>query len=51
MILLIIKLAQAQQWYGVSEAVEIAKGKNQYAQSLSQVVKQYKRAYKSWRMK
>jgi hypothetical protein len=51
MILLIIKLAQAQEWYGVSETVEIAKGKNQYAQSLGQVVKQYKRAFKSWRKK
>jgi len=51
MITLIIKLAQAQEWYGVSDMVEIAKGKNQYAQSLGQVVKQYKRAYKSWRMK
>jgi hypothetical protein len=51
MILLIIKLAQAQEWYGVSETVEIAKGKKQYAQSLGQVAKQYKRAFKSWRKK
>jgi len=51
MITLIIKLAQAQEWYGVSETVEIAKGKKQYAQTLGQVVKQYKRVYKSWRMK
>jgi hypothetical protein len=51
MINLIIKLVQSQDWYGVSENVEIAKGKNQYAQTLSQVAKQYKRAYKSWRMK
>lgn len=51
MILLIIKLAQAQEWYGVSDIVETAKGKNQYAQTLKQVGKQYKRAFKSWRTK
>jgi hypothetical protein len=51
MISLIIKLAQSQEWYGVSDAVEIAKGKYQYNQTLKQVAKQYKRAYKSWRMK
>lgn len=48
MISLIIKLAQSQPWYGVSKEVEIAKGKNQYAQTFSQVAKQYKRAIKSW---
>jgi len=48
MILLIIKLAQAQEWYGVSETVEIAKGKNQYAQSWNQIAKTYIRKYKSW---
>jgi hypothetical protein len=51
MISLIIKLAQSQEWYGVSDAVEIAKGKNQYAQTWKQVFTQYKRTYKSWRMK
>jgi hypothetical protein len=51
MISLIIQLAQSQEWYGVSQNVEIAKGKNQYAQSFKQVFKQYKRTYKSWRMK
>jgi hypothetical protein len=51
MILLIIKLAQAQEWYGVSETVELAKGKNQYNQTLTQVAKQYKRKIKSWRKK
>ncbi len=51
MISLIIKLAQSNDWYGVSENVEIAKGKNQYAQTFSQVYKQYKRAIKSWRKK
>ena len=51
MISLIIKLAQSQEWYGVSDAVEIAKGKNQYAQTWKQVYTQYKRTYKSWRMK
>jgi hypothetical protein len=48
MILLIIKLAQAQEWHGVSETVEIAKGKNQYAQTWKQVWKVYKRKFKSW---
>ena len=51
MILLIIKLAQAQEWYGVSEVVEIAKGKNQFAQSWGQVKNTYIRKYKSWRKK
>lgn len=51
MISLIIQLAQSQDWHGVSENVEIAKGKYQYAQTLRQVVKQYKRTYKSWQMK
>jgi hypothetical protein len=51
MILLIIKLAQAQDWYGVSETVEIAKGENQYAQSWGQVKNTYKRKFKSWQKK
>jgi hypothetical protein len=51
MITKIIELLQSQPWYGVSENVEIAKGKNQYNQTFKQVAKQYKRAYKSWRKK
>jgi hypothetical protein len=51
MILLIIKLAQAQEWYGVSETVELAKGKNQFAQSWGQVKNTYKRKFKSWQKK
>jgi hypothetical protein len=51
MISLIIKLAQSQEWYGVSDTVEIAKGKYQYNQTLKQVAKQYKRKIKSWRKK
>jgi len=51
MITQIIQLLQSQEWYGVSDTVEIAKGKNQYNQTLTQVAKQYKRAYKSWRKK
>jgi hypothetical protein len=51
MISLIIKLAQSQEWYGVSDAVEIAKGKNQYAQTWKQVANIYKRKYKSWQRK
>jgi len=49
MITQIIQLLQSQEWYGVSERVEIAKGKNQYNQTLTQVAKQYKRKIKSWR--
>jgi hypothetical protein len=48
MILLIIKLAQAQEWYGVSETVEIAKGRQQYIQTWKQGKQQIKRAIKSW---
>jgi hypothetical protein len=51
MILLIIKLAQAQEWYGVSETVEIAKGENQYKQTWKQATKHIKRKYKSWQKK
>lgn len=43
MIGLIIKLAQSNDWYGVSQSVEIAKGKNQYARNWKQVIKHYKR--------
>jgi hypothetical protein len=49
MITQIIQLLQSQEWYGVSERVEIAKGKYQYNQTLTQVAKQYKRKIKSWR--
>lgn len=51
MISLIIKLAQAQEWYGVSEVVEIAKGKNQYNQNWKQTTKHIKRRFKSWQKK
>jgi ABC-type uncharacterized transport system YnjBCD substrate-binding protein len=51
MILLIIKLAQTQEWYGVSEVVEIAKGKNQYKQTWGQATKSIKRTIKSWQKK
>ena len=51
MILLIIKLAQAQEWYAVSETVEIAKGKNQYNQNWGQTTKSIKRRIKSWQKK
>jgi len=51
MITQIIQLLKSQEWYGVSEVVEIAKGKYQYAQTFSQVRKKYKRAFKSWRKK
>jgi len=49
MITQIIQLLQSQEWHGVSERVEIAKGKYQYNQTLTQVAKQYKRKIKSWR--
>jgi hypothetical protein len=48
MILLIIKLAQAQKWYGVSDIVETAKGRQQYIQTWKQGKQQIKRALKSW---
>jgi hypothetical protein len=51
MISLIIKLAQSQEWYGVSEAVEIAKGKHQYKQTWGQATKHIKRRFKSWQKK
>lgn len=51
MISLIIKLAQANEWHGVSEVVEIAKGKNQYKQTWKQTTKHIKRTIKSWRKK
>lgn len=51
MISLIIQLAQSQEWYGVSENVEIAKGKNQYMQTWGQMKKQLKRALKLWQTK
>jgi hypothetical protein len=51
MISLIIQLAQSQEWYGVSENVEIAKGKNQYKQTWKQTTKHIKRKIKSWQMK
>lgn len=51
MISLIIQLAQSQEWYGVSENVEIAKGKNQYMQTWKQMKKQLKRALKLWQTK
>jgi hypothetical protein len=51
MINLIIKLAMSQEWYGVSDTVEIAKGKNQYIQNWKQVKRLYKRGFKSWQKK
>lgn len=48
MILLIIKLVQSQKWYGVSEVVETAKGRQQYIQTWKQGKQQIKRALKSW---
>jgi hypothetical protein len=51
MITKIIELLQSQPWYGVSENVEIAKGKNQYNQTLKQVKRTYIRKIKSWQKK
>lgn len=48
MILLIIKLSQAQEWYGLSDIVETAKGRQQYIQTWKQGKQQIKRAIKSW---
>jgi hypothetical protein len=49
MISLIIQLAISQKWYGVSDAVEVAKGKNKYVQSYSQFFEMAKRKIKLWR--
>ena len=51
MISLIIKLAQVQEWYAVSDTVELAKGKNQYNQNWGQTTKSIKRRIKSWQKK
>jgi hypothetical protein len=51
MINLIIKLVQSQDWYGVSENVEIAKGKNQYKHTFKQVKIHTIRTIKSWQKK
>ena len=51
MISLIIKLAQTQEWYAVSDTVELAKGKNQYNQNWGQTTKSIKRRIKSWQKK
>lgn len=48
MINLIIQLAISQEWYGVSNAVDIAKGKNQYVKSYRQFFRMAKRKLKSW---
>jgi hypothetical protein len=48
MILLIIKLAQAQEWYGISDIVDTAKGRPQSIQTWKQGKQQIKRAIKSW---
>jgi hypothetical protein len=51
MITQIIQLLQSQEWYGVSDTVEIAKGKYQYNQTWKQVGIIYKRKFKSWQKK
>lgn len=43
MITKIIELIQCDEWYGVSDAVEIAKGKNKIAKRWYEVIKHYKR--------
>jgi hypothetical protein len=45
MITQIIKLAQSQKWIGVSPEVEIAKGKNQYVFTYSQLWAKIKRQW------
>lgn len=37
----IIKLLQSDNWYGVSERVDIAKGKREYCRTFKQVAKLY----------
>jgi hypothetical protein len=45
----IIQLLQAGEFYGVSENVEIAKGKFEYQRSLGQISKQFKRRILLWK--
>lgn len=45
MITNIIKLLQTQKWHGVSERVEIAKGKNQYIFTYAQLWAKIKRQW------
>ena len=42
----IIKLVQADEWRGVSQRVEIAKGENQYITNFNQLKLQFKRLRK-----
>jgi hypothetical protein len=41
----IINLAQSNRWVGVSENVEIAKGKNKFIRSWKQLLNQIKRRW------
>ena len=43
MMLEIIKLLQADKWYGVSRKVDEAKGLNRYCSTYKQIFKLYKR--------
>lgn len=43
MISQVIELLQSENWYGVSETVEIAKGKNQFMFKFSRLFKQIRR--------
>lgn len=45
----IIQLLQTNDFYSVSENVEIAKGKYEYQKSLKQVFTQFKRRVLSWK--
>jgi hypothetical protein len=46
MISKIIQIVQSEDWYGVSERVEFAKGSDKIATNWSSVGKKIKRAYK-----
>lgn len=46
---LIIQLVQTHEFYGISENVEIAKGKYEYNRNLKSVFKQFKRRILSWK--
>lgn len=46
MITNVIQLLQSDDWYGVSESVDIAKGKHEYTSDLKKIRKQIKRAWK-----
>jgi hypothetical protein len=50
MINLTLKLLEVSEWYGISENIEIAKGKNKLPQDWNDTKKRFKRQLK-WRLR